>query len=327
MYPRLRENVWHIDPNGAGAVLMTTHQSYTVPVLPATAFLKMRSYCTGHHSVSEIAEKSGLSIEDVNALLRSLEPAGILVSPGVDAVDLTAEDVRDRFSRLITLWSHELRVSYIGNEFTTGKLPKAALVGWLLEMYHYIADFPGAIAHAALHASGELRAVLTKYAEQERGHESFILATLEKTGLSRGEVASSKPMLATRLIAFLMRELFEIAPWAVLPVAAMLEAQEVEDHRIEAFKANLCERYDLPTDAFDPYFRHQQIDVGMGHAEMLANHGNLIEIPDRGTLDDVTNKIHDLKHAFELQSLEIKTYYEELNGRYVPRQRVTFDAI
>ncbi|HEY0797551.1 MAG TPA: hypothetical protein VGD50_00300 [Candidatus Baltobacteraceae bacterium] len=329
MYPKLRENVWHIDPGAANAVLMTTGTSYKVPTLPALEFLKMRSYCTGHHSIGMIATKSGLSVHDVKALLASLEPSGIVVLSKVadGAEDLNAEDVRERYTRLAALWSHELRLSYIGNEFVNGDLPKIALTGWLLEMYHYIADFPAAIEHAAIHARGELGKLLMNYAEQERGHEHFVAATLQNLGVSQAEIESSVPMLSTRLVAFLMRELFEIAPWAVLPVAAMIEAQEFDDDQIETFKTTLCNRYGLAADAFDPYFRHQEIDVGMGHAQLLATHRHLIGLPDRATLDDVTNKIHDIKHAFDLQGLEIKAYYSALDGKYVPRQPVTFDSI
>jgi hypothetical protein len=83
----------------------------------------------------------------------------------------------------------------------------------------------------------------------------------------------------------------------------------------------------LSADAFDPYFEHQAIDVGMGHAELLATHRHLIAVTDRRTLDQVTNTMHDLLHAFDLQGTEIKAYYAQLNGKYVPRQPVTFDAI
>jgi pyrroloquinoline quinone (PQQ) biosynthesis protein C len=327
MYPRLRENVWRIDPHKSSAVLMTPARTYTVPTMPALEFLKMRSYCTGHHPVGTIAEKSGLSVDEVNALLASLAPAGVILPSDPGDERLTVDELGDRFTKVAALWSAELRIMYIGNEFARGELPKTALAGWLLEMYHYIHDFPDAIEHAARHATGELHDVLANYARQERGHELFVLDTLQNLGISRAEAESSTPLLATRLIGFLMRELFELAPWAVLPVAAMIEAQEFDEPQIATFKAHLCARYGLSADAFDPYFAHQEIDVGMGHAELLATHRQLIEVTDRKTLDQVTNKIHDLLHAFDLQGLEIKAYYAQLDGKYVPRQPVTFDSI
>jgi hypothetical protein len=54
----------------------------------------------------------------------------------------------------------------------------------------------------------------------------------------------------------------------------------------------------------------------------------LINITELDRLDNLINKLHDLKHAFELQSLEIKAYYgEPRNGRYVQRQAMKFHAI
>jgi len=65
----------------------------------------------------------------------------------------------------------------------------------------------------------------------------------------------------------------------------------------------------------------------MGHAELLERHIALLDIPDRDRLDQVINNLHDLKHAFELQSLEIKHYYGELQGKYFPRQPMRFAAL
>ena len=48
---------------------------------------------------------------------------------------------------------------------------------------------------------------------------------------------------------------------------------------------------------------------------------------DAHVLDQVVNKIHDLKHAFDLQGIEIKAYFTTLNGKYLPRQPVTFASI
>ncbi|MES2208203.1 MAG: hypothetical protein V4525_15570 [Pseudomonadota bacterium] len=326
MYPRLRENVWHINPQKEMATLITSKATFEVPTLPALEFLKMRSYCTGHYSIDDIAVKSGLKTDDVNALLGSLKPAEIIYFSEA-AENPSIEHVRDAFMRACKIWSDELRISYIGNEFAAGKLPKPALVGWLIEMYHYIKDFPYAIEHAAHCATGELKKILTQYANEEKGHEKFVLDTLVNLGLSRSEVETSIPLLSTRLVGFLMRELFELEPSSVLMVAAVIEAQEFNEEQIAEFKVSLAEHYHVDAKAFDPYFKHQQIDVGLGHAELLESHLDLIEIQDRKCLDQVANKIHDLKHAFDLQGIEIKAYFNRLDGKYFPRQPVNFESI
>ena len=87
------------------------------------------------------------------------------------------------------------------------------------------------------------------------------------------------------------------------------------------------ELYDLPLTTFDPFFEHQKIDVGMGHAELLSNNIDLFDITDPQRLDRIVNSLHDLKHAFELQSAEIKSYYTSLAGKYFPRQPMLFSSL
>jgi hypothetical protein len=287
----------------------------------------MRTYCNGHHAVEDIAARSGLPMERVEAILDALDAMEILYRPVYPDGAAPVEDVQAKFLTICQIWADELVESYIGNEFARGELPKEALIGWLLEMYHYIKDFPLAIAHAAQHATGKLKKVLSRYANEEKHHDVFVLKTLENLGLSRAEIEASTPMLSTRLIGFLMRELFELEPAAVLMMAALLEAQEVSEDAIGGFIQQLVDCYQIEPSAFDPYFEHQRIDVGLGHAELLANNLDLVQITDLKRLDLITNKLHDLKHAFDLQGIEIRDYYTLLEGKYIPRQPVHFTSI
>jgi len=327
MFPKFRENIWHIDPEKETAMLMTSRAVFNVPTAAALHFLEVRSYCTGSHSIDSISKKSGLPPADVVALLKSLEPADIMYIQPSPNEPLTDDHVRDVLIRACRVWSGELRMSYIGNEFSAGHLPKTVLIGWLLEMYHYIKDFPSAIEHGTRGATGRLRSLIEKYSEQEQGHEIFVLQTLVNLGLSEVEVKASIPLISTRLIGLLMRELFEIEPSAVLMVASIVEAQEFVEENIEEFKRSLHKHYGIGLHAFDPYFKHQQIDVDFGHAGLLSSNLDLVRINDREVLDQLVNKIHDLKHAFDLQSLEIKSYFTALHGKYIPRQAVDFASI
>jgi hypothetical protein len=87
------------------------------------------------------------------------------------------------------------------------------------------------------------------------------------------------------------------------------------------------ELYDLPLDTFNPFFEHQKIDVGMGHAELLENNIELFDVTDPKRLDNIVNRLHDLKHAFELQTDEVKSYYAKLDGKYFPRQPMLFSSL
>lgn len=328
MYPKLRENIWHISTELDTALLMTTRASFEVDRDDALKFLKIRSYCTGVHSVDDIASKSELSVDDVNTILVSLREAEVLCPPSGASDPPSIEEVRKTLQKIASIWADELRYAYIGNEFVRGELSKTALSGWLVEMYHYIKDFPWAIEHGANHAPpGKLRDVLANYANQEKSHEEFVVKTLVNLGLKREEVKTSTPLVATRTVSLLMREMFEAEPASVLLMAALVEAQEIADDNIQGFNERMHELYGVPLNAFDPFFEHQKIDVGMGHAELLEKNIELFDITDPQRLDKIVNRLHDLKHAFELQTLEIKSYYSKLEGKYFPRQPMMFSSL
>lgn len=328
MYPKLRENIWHISSRSDTALLITSRASFEVDRQDVLKFLRMRSYCTGVHSVDEIATKSGLSVDDVNTILASLREAEVLCPPAGVSEPPSIDDVRRTLAKITSIWSDELRTGYIGNHFTKGDLSKTALQGWLVEMYHYIKDFPWAIEHGANHTPpGKLKDVLLRYADQEKSHEEFVIKTLVNLGLKREEVKASTPLVSTRAISLLMREMVEKEPASVLLMAALVEAQEFREDSIEGFKERMRELYGVPLDTFNPFFEHQKIDVGMGHAELFDDNSELFDITDSQRLDAIVNRLHDLKHAFELQSLEIETYYSKLDGKYFPRQPMLFSSL
>ncbi len=324
--PRLRENVLQIRDSGSEAVLITTAGEFDVPLGDARRFLRIRGHCTGHHAAGAIALRAGIPLAEVEATLDWLRDYDLL-APDDAPSRFDVEEVRALLLSVSRIWSEELQRTFIGNEFALGQLPKEVLIGWLIEMYHYIRDFPYAIEHAADHATGGLRDVLLDYAGQERGHEEFVLRTLENLGMRREEVESSAPFVSTRSVAMLMRDIYARCPAAVLIVAAMVEAQDFDEEQISAFRRKLAEHYDVDPAAFEPYFRHQEIDVGFGHAELLARNLPLIDITDAAVLDRLVNDLHDLKHAFDLQGLELKEYFGVAEGRYLPRQRVSFASL
>jgi pyrroloquinoline quinone (PQQ) biosynthesis protein C len=325
--PILKENIWHIFGDRETAYVSTTTDSYEVPKDAATTFLRMRSYCTGHNDTLEIAERSGLSPAVVQSVVETLARTGLVAPASSTALQPDQAEVRESLVAACRLWGEELTRTYIGNRFATGELSRTALVGWLLEMFHYIRDFPEVIRHAQERASGPLADLLEEYAGQETGHEEFVLRTLEGLGLSRHEVEQSAPLVSTQSISFIMRRLVEMHPCAMLLIAALVEAQDFDEAMIQTFADALHRHYGIQPDVFAPYFRHQEIDVEMGHAQLLETHLDLITLQDVDLLDGLVNGLHDLKHAFDLQGLEIESYYGDLQGRYLPRQPMAYATI
>jgi hypothetical protein len=325
-FPQLRENIWHINADHDKALLVTSDARFEVDTPDALKFVKMRSHCTGHHSIEEIARRSELTPPEVGAILSSLAEANVLL-PQSTVRRPSAEEVRGVFQRVCEIWSEELRLSYVGNLVVQTPASPTVVIGWLLEMYHYISDFPAALQFAAERAQGALKPLLTKYAAEERGHEKFVLQTLVNLGLSPLEVTGSAPLVSTKAIAFLMRDLFECEPAAALLMAALVEAPDYDVAQIAAYKARMTELYGFPPETFDPYFAHQRVDFELGHARLLAENAHFLEVTEVERLDTIMDRLHDLKHGFDLQSLEISNYYGALNGKYFPRQKMRYAAI
>ncbi|MBB4100430.1 iron-containing redox enzyme family protein [Sphingomonas kyeonggiensis] len=319
-YPLLRENIWQITPEEPLAYVETPDGCFEVETGQALAFLRVRPHCTPHNNVARIAERSGTHPEQVSAMLAALDSIG--------AIGPRRGDVIERLTRAVELWGAELARDFIANALLDEAMPRTVLLGWLLETYHYVRDFPEAIAEAAARApEGPLRQLLLRYVAEERGHERFVLETLENLGLSRAEVEASHPLISTRMIGFLMRDLFAAAPVAVLLMAAMVEAQAIPDERTLEFQHEIERHFDLAPGALGPYFKHQEIDARLGHHRLFADNLACFDIEDEAVLDLVVDRLHDLKHGFDLQGLEIRHYYGGQDGAYLPRQPMPMRAI
>jgi pyrroloquinoline quinone (PQQ) biosynthesis protein C len=324
-YPKFRENIWRFSGDSEKAYLITSDEAFEVDSDDVKTFLKIRSHCTGHNNIADIANKSGIDVAKVESIINSLAEIGITY-PAIEPDD-SDDVVNKKFINLCEIWSEELKINFIGNKLMEGKLPREALIGWLIEMYHYISDFPAAIDVAVDHAEGELKTLLIKYANEERHHNVYVLRTLKNLCVKEEEVRGSTPMLSTRLVGFIMRDLFQLCPSSVLIMAALVEANEVEEDKLDIFNDKMKEHYNTPDKAFKPYFDHQDIDAKLGHVNLLKNNLHLLKFDSKETRDQVVNKLHDLKHAFDLMGLEIEDYYKDMAGKYFPRQPIYYGAI
>lgn len=313
MLPCLRENVWCIEPHQPTALLMTSTATFEVPTEVALRFLRLRSWCTGLNSIDRIAGRSALPVDEVEDLLRMLEPAGII---RWSAADPPPGDPLEILARASRLWSDEHRITSLGSAIASGAVAQPVVRGWLLEQYHLRIDLPSAVEHGARRAHGRLRDLLLQVAQQERGREKPVRQALTEMGVSEAEVDSSIPLLSTRLVGFLMRELFESEPWSVLMVLAVTELRS-------SARANASTAEGPLSSYLDELTAHAEI----GHAGLLEANSELVTVDDSRRVDRALNMVHDLMHAFDLQRQEVLSYFGSLDGKYFPRQTVSLASI
>ena len=69
----------------------------------------------------------------------------LLYPKNASSITPRAFEVRQKLVNIVSIWAEELHSVYIANELVKGGLSKHILIGWMLEMYHYISDFPKAL--------------------------------------------------------------------------------------------------------------------------------------------------------------------------------------
>lgn len=327
IYPKFRHNLLtSYDDAPDISYLTLSHGTFEIQTQEAAKFLKIRGSCTGHHTQLSIANKTGIDCKEVKSIIDSLTDINALHLPAGDLTQLSSNEITNILTAAATIWSDQLAETHISCDIFAGETSKNVVIGWLLETYHYVKHFPESLTIAANNAEGELNKLLNTYAKQEKGHEIFILQTLIKAGLSRDEVESSIPLISTRTIDLLLKELFALAPASVLLVASIIEADNFDYVTAKVAGISLQQTHQFPIDMLDPFFKHVRIDSELGHQSLLRNNLHLLQTIPPSLLHDVVNKLHDIKHAFDLQKLEIFDYYDK-EGNYIPRQFVDFFAI
>lgn len=287
--------------------LITSNEAFEVGLEDAHTFLQIRPYCNGHNSIKEIVLKSNVSSQKIQSIINSLYDIG-LGYPLTHSLESEGQ-IHTKFVNLCKIWADELKSNFIGNKFAEGKLPKKALIRWLIEMYHHITDFPNAIEEAAKNAQGELKVLLTKYAKEKRDNSLYILQTLNNLGVEEDQIKASSPLASTRLVGFIIRELFRLSPSAVFLVAALfvIKTEEFES-QVRNFNKKMKTHYNISEKVFEPFFKHQAMDAKRGQADLLKNNLHLLKLANKEVRNLIVNNLYDLKCAFELMGTEIEVY-------------------
>lgn len=327
VYPKFRHNLWtNYEDNKDVTILTVSDADFEVPKDEADKFMQIRSFCTGFNTIEDIANKTSLTISTINELIDPLIQADILHKPFKNIHEISVENLVLTLKAAARIWGDQLAETSISRDVFLGKTSKKVLLGWLLETYHYIKAFPCCINEAIEASDGALRDLLITYRDQEVGHEEFIVQSLIKSGFTREEIEESIPLISTRTIILLFKEVFRYEPYSVLIVANIIESDAFDAGSASSEVLKLVKLHQLPHDMFDSFLKHILIDDQLGHQKLLDNNIELMTYFDKSKLHDVVNMIHDIKHAFDLQKLEIKDYYDKV-GNYIPRQKVDFFAI
>ena len=327
VFPKFRHNLW-LRPEESPEITYLTVSNcvYEIPSEQADQFLAVRTHCTGYNDIEEISKRSGIPAIEIKKILAPFQEANVTHPVIGNTAKLSEDEVTQTLTTLANLFGEHLAETTIAHDILESKLKKEVVLGWLVETYHYIKFFPQTLCVAVKHAKGEMKKVIAEYARQEKGHESFILKALEACGLKKEEIEQSTPLVSTRTIQFILEDLFRYEPTSVFIVASIVEAMEYDERSKTKFARTMKKNYQLPISMWDSFFDHIKLDNQLEHQHLMEKHIDYIKKINKKKLNEMVNKLHDLKHAFDLQKLEIKNHYGN-PGSYVPRQYVNFFSI
>jgi hypothetical protein len=299
--PRFRENVWWVDAKTDKALLRTLTRTYETPVAVALAFLAVRTHCTGHNSLEDIAKRSGCGADDVRDLLAAFAETDMFYPEGASSETVDLAQVRDRFSAAVALWAEEAAATRLPSPAPADADSRPLAAGVAVEACHESLAADAMLREAERRCASPLRELAAACRRENAQATDAALRTAAECGLSEEEVRTSAPLPSGRLIDFLLRALIDLEPAAFLMAVSLLAAR----------------RLDLAFGAEERYFR----------LTLFAEHAERFDVGEISRLDAISNTLHDLVHAFILQAQEIKAYYGRLAGNYLPRQPVGFYAL
>ncbi|MCG3471104.1 iron-containing redox enzyme family protein [Xenorhabdus bovienii] len=320
--PKFIHNLWTQNEDDE-YYLRFTKGLYEVDSNDARDFITIRGYCTGHNTITDIHEKTGMPKDRIVDIISSLHEIGMLRNEEI----VSEENFFDKIIIACEMWAEQIEETHLFNKFLYGDVSYNVLLGFMLENYHYIKLFPETISSAIKSTTNEsVKNILEEYQLQETGHEIFMLRCLLKMGMRKEEVETSIPLVSTSNIINMMQNLFGQYPESVFLVAKVIESHDYDENEVKIAIDNINETYNLTQGTLEPFFEHSKIDYELGHSQLLEKAKSLINFNDVDEVSYVLNAIHDIKHAIDLQCLEIEEYYTK-QGNYIPRQRVDYFGV
>jgi pyrroloquinoline quinone (PQQ) biosynthesis protein C len=237
----------------------------------------------GSTSVSAIASRIGVQPAVVAAVLDELNSDAVLALDVTRARGAaTAAEFGDALKEECRFWSREILSRPFWQTMQSGEAPKAVVLGWGIEFYHFVNSvneyMAAGVANCRLNAS--VRDKLVKHYIEESEHASIFLQGLTRCGLDPDQVAAAPPLVCTRSLIDYLCEIALTSSVSYAAMFALMHANEaMSQDAVEAFYAQLARAYPFAEGLFDACLKHALIDVRLEHHHTVFD-AMLEDVPD-----------------------------------------------
>lgn len=291
------------------------------------SFLNLKRYLDGRHSVSEIAEITGVPLEDCLGVATSFEEQGLLRVEDPELERIPVSDFLKQIDASVGMWAEQIGYHRLWSGLENLDFRKEVFLGLILETYHYINSAARHIGTAVTHTTDEKwRHLLAEYLSEEYDHAWMARKSLVNMGVPEEQVLSAHPIIGTWSLANNLCEIARTDTLGYIACTKLFEARGTETLEGADQLEELAVKYGFPEGCLAPLASHVRADVEANHVGLLEEALEGRDYVDAASAHRAVNNLHDLKHSYDQWADGIVLYYSDI-ANYIPRLKVDYFSL
>ncbi len=326
--PRLRHCTFFV-PNRGGVLMIVGEQHFELEQQGADlkTFLNFKRYLDGRHTVGEISEITGVSVDDTVGIVNTFAGQDLLRVEDDGLEQIPTETFLKQIDKSTAMWTEQIGYHRLWSGLENMDYRKEVFLGLVLETYHYIKSASRHVSTAIAHCTDpHWQRLLSEYLAEEYDHAWMARDCLVRMGMPVEQVESAHPVIGTWSWINNLCQIAREDTLGYLACTKLFEARGMDTLEGAHTLQRLATAYGYPDGCMDPLVSHVEVDV-------LAEHTGLLEeaLSDRASVPAwqahrAVNNLHDLKHSYDQYNDGIVLYYSDVSN-YIPRLKVDYFSL
>ena len=326
--PRLRHAAFRFTSPDAPIQMIVGKEYFEIAEVLGTReeFFEVKRYLDGRHTLTQIAERSGVDEDSVRQVVAAFSEIGLL-HRAEPFVTIPAKEFAAQVEASCEMWGRQVGYHRLFSGLDKGEYRAEVFLGLVLETYHYVRSAPKHIATAIAHCDDErLVPLLSKYFTEEWNHAGMMRLALKRMGMPKSHIETANPTIGTWS---LVNNLCEIARQDTLSYLACTSLFEARADDFDAAAESLRRAARLvgfAEDCAEPLITHMRVDLEAGHVGLLEESVEVLgDIPE-AHVHRAVNNLHNLKHSYDQFHDHVVQYYTDI-ANHLPRLKVDYFSL
>jgi len=314
---------------GGDLSVETADTEYTFHGEGGRALAAVADRLDGSASIADLASPAEVSPESLARVLDSLVEDGLVMDARRLLQPSSVEEFLAAYHQACGLWAKEMSLGPFWSTLASGRAPRAMVLGWGVEFYHYVEAANEHMAASVAYCRGDpgARRWFAQHYAEEYNHSIIFLEGLVACGLDRDQVRRAPPLSTTRA---LLNHLVELATTDSLAYAGafglMRDSRAVRDDQRVRYE-QLIEHYPFARGMFEAIQKHNNLDQGLKHDELVLE--RIVQRDGRVTPEAARRIAGGARSTLE----HFVLYFEGIHDAYVapgavlPRRAVDVRAL